>query len=276
MLVIVVALHCEAKPIIEDLSLKRTPARGKFEQFASTSTTLIISGIGKIRSAIATSLALSQVEDLNRCAILNFGICAAPNIFALGQSLLINKVIDNSSSKSYHPDILVRHPFKELSISTYDSPQNVESLRLIPNYAIDMEASGFFDAASIFLPPSQIQVIKVVSDHFNIDRLSKDFVSNLIKPSIEPTISYMRSIKTLLTGDQTTLSVHESELIKRLVKHLNFTTYQSFEISKLALGHKIRSKSDLSLLESFLNVTINSKADSKNKYEEIRSALSPS
>ena len=176
---IVCAYLKEAKPLIEYFGLKKR--NDKFLIYENEKITLIISGQGKLNSAIATTFLLST---RNISHIINFGI-AGSSEYKIGEIFLINKINDK-----YFPDILVSHKFKESEIICFDEVVTEGNYKLV-----DMESEGFFKAAIKFLKSHQIHLIKVVSDNLVCFRPSDEFMNNLISPHLEDIKDYIISLK---------------------------------------------------------------------------------
>ena len=88
---IVTALLCEAKAIIEAFNLKKDISEHAFEIYHNQdkSLCLIISGIGKINAAIATTY-IAQYNKVAPQSFLNIGIAAGA--FAIGTMFAANKL----------------------------------------------------------------------------------------------------------------------------------------------------------------------------------------
>ncbi len=144
MLNIITALNIEAKPIIKHFNLKQNG-----QIFQNDYINLIITGSGKIKSAINTSILLTKYKFPS----LNIGICGS-NIYDINEGFYIHKIIDTDNNFEYYPDFF---------------NQNSETLHTVSKidkyYALtDMEASGFFEACYKFLNVDEIILYKIVSD----------------------------------------------------------------------------------------------------------------
>ncbi len=99
----------------------------------------------------------------------------------IGETILVNKINDDSSLKSWYPSIVFNHTFKMLNCNTYDKPnfKYTENLH-------DMEASGFFSSAGKLTYLELIQTLKIISDNKNmhVDFKKKEKISELIKINI--------------------------------------------------------------------------------------------
>ena len=144
MLNIVTALYLEAEPIIKRFNLKRFG-----EIYQNNHINLIITGSGKIKSAVKTALLLQKYPYMT----LNFGICGS-NYYEIGSGFYINKITDTDSGYEYYPDF-----YKENSREIHTVSKIGKYYRLT-----DMEASGFFEACYNFLTVEKIVLFKIVSD----------------------------------------------------------------------------------------------------------------
>ena len=176
---IISAFYKEVAPIIKYYNLKKE--NSPFEIFKSDEIIVIISGIGKLNSAIVTTYLLSNYE-IDFC--INFGI-AGSSKFKVGEIFMINKI-----NKKLYPDILYSHPFKETFIECFDKIKTDGEFNLV-----DMESEGFFKAATKFMPLENIFIIKIVSDNLVCFRPDDNFMNNLISPHLKNIISFINSLE---------------------------------------------------------------------------------
>jgi len=176
---IVSAFYKEVAPIIKHYKLKKI--NSPFDIFKNDEIIVIISGIGKINSAIATTYLLNNYDiDF----IINFGIAGSKS-FKIGEIFLINKI-----NKNLYPDILYSHPFNESEIICSDEVVTDGNFKLV-----DMESEGFFKASTKFLPLENIFILKIVSDNLVCFRPNDDFMDNLISPHLKNIISFIDSLE---------------------------------------------------------------------------------
>lgn len=190
MLIIVSALHDEAAPMIEHLGLKRDIASKTHHVFLSEQCFAVISGVGKLRSAIATTRAILEVkygQDAGRfektpILAANLGTCAArpgyriKNI-EIGSLFLAHRIVDHASSRAFHPDILVDTALPSATLETFDLPVSSSASLAADSDLADMEAAGFYEAACAFLPPSSVFCFKVVSDILDSEDYGASFAN---------------------------------------------------------------------------------------------------
>jgi nucleoside phosphorylase len=166
---IVTALQSEAQPIIEFLNLSKKEDKN-FPIFTNQNTTLIVSGIGKINSAIA----VTYMNPLNK--IINIGICGSPS-HKIGDIYSIKKIIDKSSQKVIHLNQ------NGETLTCVDMPQN--NPNKFKNTLVDMESFGFLQAARKFVNKENILLYKIVSDKISDTILTPKEVHDLIYPHLK-------------------------------------------------------------------------------------------
>ncbi len=190
MLGIVAALHAEAKPLVEHFKLKKDMSFHGLNLFSNDWLELVVSGVGKTKSAIATTRLLSRGKAR---AVVNIGICGSLREDDIGECFLIHHLKDNGTGRVWIPDCLVRTGLQEASLITVDRPADISSGPAL----VDMEATGFFEAANHFISPSRIALMKVVSDRNDGRAFSHDEVSSLIaqrEPEISAVLSALRAL----------------------------------------------------------------------------------
>ena len=182
MIHLVLATHTEAKPIISYFKLKRLMHISEYQVFISKdqNLSLTISGIGKIFSACSVIFTYSLFKRQKNNIWINIGI-SGHNDLEIGEIILVNKISDLSSKKSWYPSIVFNHDFKVMNCNTYDQP-NFKYTKNIH----DMEASGFYSSASKLSYFELIQSLKIISDNNNnkINYKEKEKISKLIEINI--------------------------------------------------------------------------------------------
>jgi len=159
MILVAMALMLEARPLVARLGLE-SGGPGSFPVFRDGEHLLVVSGTGPLKAALATGWAFGRFPGIR--AALNAGFCGGhPDAFSLHQWYAVHSIRDASSGRLLVPDILWRHPFPEAGLLTTAVPMQTpaEAGRLV-----DMEGSGFYEAARRFLPPDRIALLKWVSD----------------------------------------------------------------------------------------------------------------
>ena len=244
---IISAFYKEVAPLIKHYKLKKenTP----FEIFKNDEIIVIISGIGKINSAIATTYLLSNYKiDF----IINFGI-AGSSQFEVGEMFLINKI-----NKNLYPDVLYHHPFNESEIICSDEIITDGEFRLV-----DMESEGFLKASTKFLPLENIFIIKIVSDNLVCFRPDDNFMDNLISPHLQNITSFIDNLEkkekfrfnenyleNLVTKYR--LSKSQKEIVKNKIIYLTLNKINLPNIDFEPINKKQNFQKIYDILEVFL------------------------
>ncbi|HRW58320.1 MAG TPA: hypothetical protein P5048_01730 [Chlamydiales bacterium] len=223
MIIITTALYEEAKPIILAYNLKKKCEKTPFEIFTSNNIVLVITGVGKLAAATATGYILTIYPKPQ--GIINIGI-AGHKESPIGTIFTVDKIIDEASSKSYYPSFVYTPSCEGLSLMTKDFicknyPQNT---------LVDMEASGFFVAASKFISIDYIAILKVVSDNQsnNVEHEKKQKISYLIKPHLSHIDHLMKEMEELDSLEKTEeISTSEAE------KKFHFTMSEKYQLKDI-------------------------------------------
>jgi hypothetical protein len=200
MINIVTALKIEAQEIIKHFKLKQNNSI-----FQNEKINLIITGSGKIKSAINTALLLKKYPYFT----INFGI-AGSNKYKINEGFFIHKIVDTDSLLEYYPDF-----FKNSS--------TLYTVSKIKDYypLTDMEGSGFFEAAYKFLSVEKIALYKIVSD---TPSTTPKNIPQLIK-------SHLHIIEELIDTKEKTIDL--KDIINKAKEKLYLTKTQEKELENL-------------------------------------------
>lgn len=268
MIYISVALGLEAKPIIRYFNLKRDNSIKKLQVFKSERITLIITGAGILKSAIALTHILSQVEIDENDIFLNVGICgASTEKYSIGEIVVCNKIINSELKRCYYPDMLFTHPFKEGSLESFNTP--IYSKDRVLGDLVDMEGAGLFEATTYFFQSYQLNFFKIVSDYLDREVKSED-VESLIEKSLSVIDEWLTERESFQVEKEIEFSNEESEKIEGLVKKLRFTTTMENELKNLLLYYKLSGKCLDEILGKYKDIEIVDKRESKKILEEIK------
>ena len=275
MILLATALHVEAKPIARQLDLRHSSELEPFRFMGNGHIGLIITGTGKVRAAAAMASALSRLEHRVE-ALLNIGLAGGTKEVEIGSLHLINKITDHHSGKSWFPDQVLQHELSENSVTTFDRPVTANTLPENQNGLVDMEASGLFDAASLFLPPSRIGLLKVVSDHCEGKRLSKEFAEELMSSHVEPIGDYLSRLQQFIVDNRRRAIDSELKaLLNSVSETLNLTVTQQRQLEKLAIYHLNREEraSLVDILQPFTDVSITARQQRDHHFTQITEKL---
>ncbi|RKD21544.1 Phosphorylase superfamily protein [Caminicella sporogenes DSM 14501] len=272
MIYIITAMYWEAEPFIKYLGLKRDVDSTKFQVFKNDEFILIISGVGPISSAVATTYLLTMYKAENSDLFFNIGVCGCKDDkIEIGSVFLCHKVINNTTNRKFYTDMLFKHPFREGVLETFSTVVNKDFY--IQGDLIDMEGAGAFEAASYFLPPHRIYCIKIISDYLKSDEIKGAKISKIINEKMPLIINWIMEVKKALKPLPKVLSKDEEKRLKIISDNLNLTTTMRYEFKKLAQKYKVRRGNLLDVLNSFINVECKTKKEGKMYFEKIKRQL---
>lgn len=225
MIHIVCALPSEAKPLISYYGLEFCSHGCPYKIYRSDSMALIISGVGKVRTAAAVSY-LAMFQELDHPALwLNIGIGGTRNV-QCGTGFLANKITDRSSQKSFYPSIVFDVPCRQAEVVTVDRPDSNHQDGIV----FDMEASGFFHTAILFSQAELIHSYKVISDfdEVSIKKVTRELVSELIEKQI-PEIELIIGRLSALVDDHTNLE----EVYQTITSERHFSVTESIQLKRV-------------------------------------------
>ncbi len=249
------ALSSEAKPWIDALGAKPDKEQGHFRFYSTDEHFLAVTGTGKIQMALAVAELAGKIPKEKRKGfrIWNLGIAgsALPSQ-KRGDFFWIHKIKDFSRGFEFFPERLETFSLsREAHLTTFDRPiassrfseietpflilkeEEIERLELI-----DMEGSGFFEAASIYFELEQIQLGKIVSDHLEGKFCRPEDVSELMKIHLDSLLADF--LKTNILRKEDVLSSSEKEFWQKEGEKLNFTKSMLVDLEKSIRYYKLR------------------------------------
>lgn len=269
-LVLVTALPVEARPLVRRLGLKQGQTNVRFNVFEGETGSLAVSGVGANASAAATSHLLTLAGS-NSIAV-NIGLAGCGDrCVDRGRLFLINRIADYSSDREFFPEIFFRHELSEASCVTYSKP--VFKASTAPTEfieLIDMEASGFYQAASAFLPAHRILCLKTVSDHLDGGKLSVHQCESWIESAMDSILSTIDRATSVAEHEITGVSSEESDLIHGLAKVWRLTSTQKVQLEN-AVSKSKWSQGEFP--EKELHDALQSKPSHKHERTELLNQL---
>lgn len=178
----VTALECEARPLIERFDLKRIAEVEPYRIYRGERATLVVSGIGKMAAASAVGFwnALNGAPQFS--AWLNVGV-AGHRDMEVGSGALAHKITDRASGRSWYPPRVFAAPCATMAVITVDGVERDFDAPAL----YEMEASGFYSAATRFTSAELAQCFKVVSDNRagGTEKITADSISEAIGKNLE-------------------------------------------------------------------------------------------
>ncbi len=172
MLYIVVALKPEAQAFVDKYKLKKEKL-AKFVVFKNKDMMLVISGLGVDNAQMATQTLINHFDITDDDIYLNIGICGACSEYEIAQLIKIDSI---------------KYKSNEVKISS----ENKNILNCVDEavsdaiYSIvDMESYGFYDAVIHSPAIKNFYILKVVSDHFEPNKVTKESTKSLIFNAID-------------------------------------------------------------------------------------------
>ena len=149
---------------------------------------------------------------------------AGHGLYAIGDTVLVNQVIENASKMSFYPNINFRWKGHFSALKTLDVPSD----KYCSDYAFDMEASAFFDIAHRVLTNDKIQILKVISDNSEqpFTRMTKQSMQHCMKTLLSDLDMLLKS----MLSSQKDMCRDEDCLIKEMRKRWHVTTARSMQL----------------------------------------------
>jgi hypothetical protein len=187
MIVIIIAMQYEAAPLTRALGLLQ--AKHNRDIYSKTPHTLLITGLGRERALRS----LSDFKELNwqKDFVVNFGLCGAPASFPIGALYVIEEIEDAATGKIYRPLYMPSAPIARAALLTVEEPVDENSLAAPTNKLVDMEASAIAEIAERNGALNRLLCIKIVMDHFQPVKSTRDKVAQLIEPHISSIIKML-------------------------------------------------------------------------------------
>lgn len=272
MIYICTALYEEAAPLIEKLKLKKNMSISKFQVFEGNDYRLFICGVGKIKASIAVTYIFSRFSPSQQDMLINIGICGASNkSFQTGEAFMINKIFDKDSNRSYYPDMLFKHGFKESSlVSTSTVQKDGEESKCFT--LVDMEASGVYEAAIMFIKTNQVVFIKVVSDHLESKSLEKGFIYELMEKASEEIYNWLEAIKHW-NSNSPSFTQEEKNILFKVVCNLKLSETMKNEFLQYLKYYSLSYGKMTDLLSVYENIQCKSRNEGKRYLAEIKERI---
>jgi len=172
MLYIVTALKSEAQAFVDKYIFKKIFLSG-FTVYKNDTITLIVSGVGIANATQATQTLINYFDITDDDIYLNVGICGASKKYALGELIEIGVVMIDEKS--------INLPNEKLPVLTCVEEEITSYIYDI----VDMESYGFYDAVIHSPAIKNYHIVKVVSDHFEPEKITKEKTKSLIFNAID-------------------------------------------------------------------------------------------
>ncbi len=202
MVYIFTALYCEAHIFIRQYNLIKNQDCTWYQEFYNETSgiRLAVTGVGEIAAAAVVSSVCSLYRPTQDDLLFNVGICAHTTNDGI---FLCNQIIEKATGKTFYPDMLYRHNFKERTIVTgmlpwiadHDNAQM--TVPALTDNLYDMEAAAVYQAGIHFFGPHQMIFLKIVSDRGILEAVSKEQTSLLMETYQQRIFDYIELLSTI-------------------------------------------------------------------------------
>ena len=220
MIYVVTALYQEAHGLIRELELKKNTAYAPFEVFDNESAgiRLVVTGVGEIAAAAATAAVCARDGADTADFLVNIGCCAAggcepadrdmdsgygaAHAAQTGDLYVCHKITEQATGKTFYPDILYRHPWKERELVTGMQPLQ----RAAAHGALyDMEAAAVYQAGIRFFSPDRMIFLKVVSDSgvAGQERMTAEALTGLLEQHVKEVAAFLTNLREAADEEET-------------------------------------------------------------------------
>lgn len=220
MIYVMMALYQEAHGLIRELELKKNTAYAPFEVFDNESAgiRLVVTGVGEIAAAAATAAVCARDGADAADFLINIGCCAAggcepadrdmdsgygaAHAAQTGDLYVCHKITEQATGKTFYPDILYRHPWKERELVTGMQPLQ----RAAAHGALyDMEAAAVYQAGIRFFSPDRMIFLKVVSDSgvAGQERMTAETLAGLLEQHVKEVAAFLTNLREAADEEET-------------------------------------------------------------------------
>jgi nucleoside phosphorylase len=271
MLCILSALKAESDPLINYFKLDKDPSFS-FPVFLNNGIALVAIGVGKkkISDRINSFFLKFKKENIY---FLNIGIAGGHSEHSkIGSCYLINKIQDDLTKKSFYPDIIIKHSFKEKDIITVETPISNESNCYYS--LVDMEASEIFNTCKNLVLIHHIAFLKIVSDYTNFENQEFDsfYIKNLINPLLNKISTYVFDINLFLSEEKSILTDTDTVWLKNISDLLSLTASQNQIIRYKLIGYRLKNPNKLLPQDTIM--TPKSKQHQKKIFKKLNDQIS--
>ncbi|MBN2896297.1 MAG: hypothetical protein JXK05_10475 [Campylobacterales bacterium] len=230
MIYLIAALPAETRPFIDLLKATLSDVL-PFGLYTHDTALIAVTGSGHDNALIATSALLGHRPPQANDVLVNVGIAAAPQAYAIGTLMIAHK-LTCKGQHDYYPDMLLRHAWEECSLESVLEPQCTPL-----SHPCDMEAHAVFKTASRFMGVHQMLFAKVVSDHFEPQRVSKEEATVMIGAHAQALLEYADNLERFITP-KALFSAEEQAAIAQLKR--GFTKTQSHKLDDALHRYRLR------------------------------------
>lgn len=264
------ALKAEAQPLITTYRLQKDSTT---HLYSHTHIDLLITGVGAVKTTERLNHYLKQNPDLSQTMVVNVGIAGGnPDQTEIGVLYRANAIQEETTGRSFFPDILLRHPHKEIDLTTVAKGISENGHQY--SGLVDMEAGTIFQSMLNHVPPHRMVFLKVVSDHMNVSDWKSLDVTGLIQTKLDEIQSLVSSFQNEVLTERRILSEKEVDMLDHGSSQLKLTKTQQIQLMEWSENFIKRHGKSVEVLEKYFTMTSKSKAERNQIFEKIRQQLS--
>ncbi|MDH5325172.1 MAG: hypothetical protein OEZ68_09705 [Gammaproteobacteria bacterium] len=228
MINIVVALPCEAQPLVEHLGLHNVSLSGPFRLYTSEAVSVLVSGVGRLHAAAATAYLQAYCGADTQHAWINMGI-AGHREYEVGRGFLAHKVSD-SDGASFFPGLSFDFSGQTAAVLSVDRAE----CDFEQDVLYEMEAAGFYAIASRFSSTELVHCYKVVSDNSatGTETLDKQTVKALVQGHLGIVDELIRHLSEMLAHVGEPVQVQQ-DYTRIVTAGIHFTVTQKAQLRGL-------------------------------------------
>ena len=139
------------------------------------------------------------------CEIVDRGMdsgSGAANAAQIGDLYLCHKITEQATGKTFDPDILYRHPWKERELVTGMQPLQRTAAQGV---LYDMEAAAVYQAGIRFFSPDRMLFLKVVSDFGVVgqERMTAETLAGLLEQHVKAVAAFLTNLREAADEEET-------------------------------------------------------------------------
>lgn len=139
------------------------------------------------------------------CEIVDRGMdsgSGVANAAQIGDLYLCHKITEQATGKTFYPDILYRHPWKERELVTGMQPLQRTAAQGV---LYDMEAAAVYQAGIRFFSPDRMLFLKVVSDFGVVgqERMTAETLAGLLEQHVKAVAAFLANLREAADEEET-------------------------------------------------------------------------
>ena len=221
------ALTCEAKPLIRQWRLNKSPAIHPFTLFSNAERVVVITGLGGVSMAGAVGYVMALFPDCQQPLLLNLGI-AGHGQYSLGSLFLADKILNIENGKKFFPQLPFTVNCETATIASLAKPHHGYP----ENYLYDMEAAAFYEIACKFSTGELIHSLKIISD--NAQSPMENITEAAVEQWVTQRLEKINAVIADLIALRRRLPVINDELYEQLLTKFSVTTTSTVRLKKTA------------------------------------------